>query len=1199
MVTVKPVMQCKTARAVSVSIDCKAPLEYADFREQGKPIERVSRRKDVGMRSRTIVLLTGFLGLLGITMTPLCGQIVTGSIVGSVQDPSGLAVPGANVTLTSVSTGMSREVSTNAQGSFEFLGLDAGEYKLVVSSEGFKTVERTGIRLATGERLPIGTVVMEIGAVTETVSVTARPAAVMTESSERADVVTGTQVDELLNLGRNVTALVSLMPGVVVTRDQAELGRRTDFNVLGNRRRANNVSIDGIPAVDIDNGFAKKLTVSQDSVAEVKVMMSNYQAEYGRMAGSNVQIVTKSGTKEFHGLLSYFKRHEQFNANNFFNNRNRAAKPRYRYNTYTYNVGGPVYLPGKFNTSKDKLFFFWGQEFWPSKVGQVRRITMPTELERAGNFSQSLDVNDKLIVVNDPLTGSPFPGNLVPESRIDPSGQALLRFFDKPNFFDRTISKGAYNYVFSSENDQPRRTDTLKIDYNLNSTNKIVGTYSGYFENYEGFIGFPTGTGNWPQMRKTFNGATHGVAGRWTRIIRPNVINEFHMGWLHHPEKNTYTDEQLKRNQRDTVGFVAPMLSPESNPLQLIPNARFGGIPNAGQLNIEGRFPFDAINNVLNWDDKLSVISGNHSFKAGVYAEWFQRDMAVQGSLFNGDVRFDRDVNNPLDTNYAYANAILGVFRTYSEANRRPRMHARGYVVEGFLQDKWKVTPRLTLDYGVRMYWHPPMYDRDGQISGFSPDRYDPARAVQLIRPGRDAQGKRVGLHPVTGEIYPSNLIGAIAPGIGDPFNGMVVPAEATDYPRGLVKSRGVQWAPRVGFAYDVFGDGKMAIRGGAGIFYNRQSMAAWYKFFTAQAPLVQNPVIYYSELSKLAGISGFVFPSNVLAMNADNKMPAVYNYSLTIQRDVGFSTVVEAGYVGSVGRNLLWRRDINPVPMGANFDPANQDPTKPGKPLSASFLRPIPGYNQIPMVEAAASSNYHSLQVTARRRFTAGLQFGASWTWSRAMDFNDADTQTISALVDPRVWHYGPASFDRTHIFKLNYVWSVPEAPVSNPVLKQVLNGWRVTGITSFVSGAPMGISYSTTKAVDITGTASQGARVVLSGNPVLPKGDRTFSRYFDTSVVQMPAVGTIGNASKYPLRGPGINNWDVAIFKNFPVTEQFRLQFRAEMYNAFNHTQFSGVDTGARFNPATGEQVDPRFGEFTSARSPRIIQLSLRLYF
>ena len=1135
---------------------------------------------------------------------PAAAQIVTGSIVGTVEDPSGAAVLGADITLIHKATGRERTARTSETGGFVVSGLDAGEYSLQVTADGFKRVEKSGLMLATGERLPAGVVVLELGAITETVSVTAEAAPVRTESAENAGVITSEQAEYLPTLGRSVDNLVTLMPGVVNPgNDPESFDGGGNYRVLGSRSRSNSISIDGVVVTDADSGGGKRLSVSQDAVAEVKILISNYQAEYGRMSASNLEVVTKSGTRDFHGLASYFKRHEQFNAGNFFDNRLGRSKPIYRYNTFNYNLGGPVSIPRVFNTNRDKMFFFWGQEFWPTSTGFTVQRTMPTELERLGDFSQSIDQNDKLIVIKDPLNGGKaFPGNVIPATRVNANGQALLNVFDVPNFFDRSISKGAYNYINTSTRDLPQRTDTLKLDYNFTENHRLSGTYSGYYATVEGF-NFAGANANWPQIKGNYKNPTYTYGLRYTGVFSPTVINEFHVGWLHRDETNDIDPESLARNQRDKIGFTVGQLHPEINPLNLIPNATFGGVTGAATLAYDGRFPFDFFQNLVNMDEKLTIIRGPHTFKAGLYVEYFDRNMPVQGLLFGGQFDFGRNVNNALDTGYAYSNAMLGVYNTYSEASAKPRMHTRSWTADFFVQDNWKVTPRLVLDVGVRMQWLPWIKDRDDLIAGFSRGAYDPSQAVLLMQPGFDAQGKRAAVNPLTGATAPATFIGAMVPDSGNPFNGMVVPAFDSSIPRALAKDPPLHFAPRFGFAYDVFGNGKTAVRGGFGMLYNREAMAHAYKWMIAQPPLVENPVLYYGTFDGLLDSSSVRFPSSVLARDPEQKGESIMNYSIGLEQNIGFDTIMSVYYVGALGRNLFWRQSINPVPAGANFDPANADPTLNNKPLSPAFLRPITGYNDIFYFEGAASSNYHSMQTTARRRFTKGFQFGAAWTWSKAMDYNEdpraigADA-TVNPFVHPRVWMYGPMSWDRTHTFKLNYVWSVPKVTLGNKVADYVVNDWQVSGITTFESGQPLGIGLATTVSTDFTGTPSQGARVDHVADAVLPKSERTFTRYFNTAAVAMPAVGTFGNSAKALLRGPGANNWDVAIFKNFPIRESVRLQFRWEMYNAFNHTQFSAVDTTARFDPQ-GNQVNARFGELTGADPARRMQFGLRLSF
>jgi hypothetical protein len=342
------------------------------------------------------------------------------------------------------------------------------------------------------------------------------------------------------------------------------------------------------------------------------------------------------------------------------------------------------------------------------------------------------------------------------------------------------------------------------------------------------------------------------------------------------------------------------------------------------------------------------------------------------------------------------------------------------------------------------------------------------------------------------------------------------------------------------------------------------------------------------------------VFPAaNTYAADARGTLPKTMNFSLSVQRRLWGGTIVDVAYAGSLGRNLQWQRNINAIGVGTNFLPSSRDSTRPGNPLPANFLRPISGYGPINMVEMASSSNYHSLQVSARRRFAKNMQFGAAWTWSKSMDFNDTDQSAVTTIVNLRTWHYGVAGFDRTHIVKINYLYDLPKVPINHFLAKGALHGWQLSGITSFVSGAPLGIGHTTTIPVDITGTPDIGARTVVTGPAIIPKGDRTFDRFFDTSVFSLAPVGTVGTAPKFVFRGPGVNNWDASVAKNFRIVERVQLRVRLEAYNAFNHTQFVGVNTSPQFNPATGAQSNAAFGSLTSSRCPRIIQLGARVSF
>jgi hypothetical protein len=1142
--------------------------------------------------AKMLLLLT----LLFAAAAHVQAQTVTGSISGTVRDVNGAVIPGATVKLAQPATGLTRESVTNDKGDFIFSAAPNGEYTLSVTARGFRNAERREIVLTSAEHLSVGEIALEVGGVGEAVTVTAQAEQVQTASAERSGTITSDQVENLLILGRNVTSLLSLLPGVVEVADNEGLNRNFNLNVQGNRNNTNNVAIDGVSLNAIGNNFNTVVSVSMDAVAEVKVQLSNYQAEYGRMSGANVTIITKSGTKQFHGGGSYFKRHEQFNANNFFNNLSGINKPRYRYNVWNYNVGGPAIIPGAgFNKDRNKLFFFFNQEFWPLIVPQaVGRVTVPTALERQGDFSQTRDLNNALPNIVDPITRQPYADRKIPQNRIDPNGQALLNLFPLPNATD---SARRFNYVFETENNTLQRISTLKLDHHPDARNHIAFTLSTHHDSQTGSQGIPTGqSANWPLLRKTFKTLGKFIGVRYQRIFSPVLVNEFTFGYSNRPERESYDEKGFERAQRDAVGFRPGQLTPSSNPLGVIPNMTFGGVSQAANVAFEGRFPFNGEHRTLAFTNNLTHTRGAHTLKAGVYVDRIFRD-ASNPVTFNGSFDFAQNANNPLNGGHAYANALFGVFNAYSEASARPFLHYRVSNVEWFAQDNWKINRRLVLDYGVRFALVLPLYERDDQVAAFDPLFFNPAQAVRLIAPAR-VNNQRVGVDPLTGATFPQAFIGGVVPGSGDANNGMVVGAR-DDVPRSFTPNRGVHYGPRLGFAYDVTGRGQMAVRGGFGVYYNRQTLDSMLNPFSVQPPLVRTPVVQFGSFATLRSLNEIAVPQNVIGLDGIGKVPTVMNFSLGVQRSLGFKTILDVAYVGSLGRRLMWVRDINSIPLGANFDPKNIDPTT-NRPLPANFLRPITGYGSINIREFGASSNYHSMQMSVNRRFGKDLQFGGSWTWSKSLSYNSGDTTAVTVLAPVRVWNYGLSDFDRTHVVKINYLWSLPQTKWGNPLAKYVVNGWQVSGITSFVSGVPQGVSFTTVSGIDFTGSASITARPDLVANPVLPKGERTSSRHFNTDAFRIPAPGTLGTAAPTVFRGPGINNWDIAFFKNFRFLERLNLQFRAETYNTFNHAQFSALDTAARFDDRNnGAQINARLGEYTAARRPRLMQFALKLQF
>ncbi|MDQ6699449.1 MAG: carboxypeptidase regulatory-like domain-containing protein [Acidobacteriota bacterium] len=1125
-------------------------------------------------------------------------QSITGAIAGTVSDQTDATVAGSSIRLTSAATGAERTTKTNESGRFFFGSLQPGNYTLDVEAQGFRRLERTSVNVSAAETLGLTDLKLEVGQVTDSVQVKAQAVNLQTETAERAGVLTTSQVQNLAIRGRNVTSLVSLLPGVVDLDDPESLAVNWNFNVQGNRRNTNNVTIDGATVNAIGNNFNSVVAVSMDAVAEVKVLLSNYQAEYGRLSGANVSIVTKSGTREFHGLASYFKRNEALNANDFFNNRLGRPRPRYRFDTWNYQLGGPVYIPGRFNRNKDKLFFFWSQEFWPLSIPTaLTQRTTPTDLERRGDFSQSFDVNNALIVVRDPFNNrNPFPGNVIPANRIDPNGQALLKFLPLPNFTNRAVSRGNYNYVFQDIVDQPKRTDTFKLDYNLNSSNLFTFSYSARNDINDGKVGIPAGTGNYDVVRQRSENFGKLYLIRNQKIFSPTLINEFNGSYSTRPLNNSIAPADLKSIQRDGIGFKLGQLHPEINPLGIIPNMSFGGVPNAVQVSFDNRTPLTTTHEIISISDNLTKTLASHTLKFGVYFDQLWAENQATSGQFNGEFNFGRNVNNPLETDYAFANAILGVFNQYDEPTGRPYPVNYASNREWFAQDTWKVNRRFSLDFGARFQWLPQSWVDGDALAGFSADAYSRSQAVNLIQPVMQG-ATRLGRNPNTGEIVPATMIGAIAPGRGTSSNGMISPLTDKSVPRSLMNEPGVVVAPRAGFAWDLEGNGKTAIRGGFGLFYNRMSHGVVLTDYSVQPPLVNRPTLFFGSMSNLLSSPGALFPANVLGLDRNARIPSVMNFSLSVQRDIGYSTVVDVGYVGSLGRHLLWQRNLNAIPFGTNFSASANDPTT-NRPLPPNFLRPYPGYGDITLREPSGSSNYHSLQASANRRFSRNLQFQVSYTWSKSLDYTSDDGNNVSTLVPLRIWNYGLSTFDRTHVVKANWLYDLPGWKNAPKAAAFITNGWQISGIFTASSGAPLGVGYSTVNPVDTTGSPTDGARVQLTGTPVLPRGERIFDRYFNTSAFAQPAAGTFGNAARSVIRGPGIDNWDLTAYKNFSFRDRVRTQLRGEFYNAFNHTQWSSLDTTARFD-GTGRQVNTQFGQVTATRPGRRIQLALRILF
>jgi hypothetical protein len=1166
-------------------------------------------------------------------------QTTTGSMSGTVVDAQDQVVPGADVILTSEQTQEVRRTVTNEVGLFAFPALQPGPYTVRVELSGFRPFERRSNIVLANNRLALPAIKLEVGTLTEAVTVSAVGETVATTQTSHQAVLDLKQVENLSIRGRDPMSLLKVLPGVqLLANDNETVGGGFNSPVPTLQGGGGQtVYVDGINGGDGGGGTALSGTTVMDAIAEVNVQMSAYTAEYGLKGGSQVNVITKHGGSEYHGTGYWYKRHEAWNSINYFNKINNRPKPQYRYSNLGGTIGGPIPRVKGINGDGNKLFFFYVlDDTQAQRVNLLRFYRVPTALERAGDFSQSLRPNGTLVVVNDPTTGQAFPGNRIPANRIDPRGQALLNLFPLPNTDDPNA--GA-NYIIQEPSiDWPRRQHMLRVDWRPTERDSLAVKYQTFYTRSVG-VNVDGASARWGLVRQRYDFDVDIAKVDYTRIVNTSTIIEVSTGFFNSVEDGPEEDDAALRGiQRSTYPQIARLgqFAGQHNPLGLIPQAMFGNVPTAdrnasngsadagGTANVQydGRWPIYGNDIAINAAINLTHTRGRHVYKMGLMREDELFGQARSGT-FAGLFNFQDDTNHPNRTGYAYANALIGQVRSYEESLGRVPDDRRQRTWAWYVQDTWKVTPKITLDVGVRMYKWGQNLSQGGEASAFSEERFDPrwgGNPPVFFQPVL-VNGVRSARNPLTGQIVPATYIGNMVPGTGYSCN-QVITAQTPCTINGIVTQRDgnylehgdegfiepppIQFDPRFGMAYAI--NPKTVVRAAAGSFHDGTGGPTQQQGAGNAAYRLTRTVFFTDFDSYLTGSALTPpVPNTSGPIRTDNARPNNVRYTAAIQRELGKNIVLDAGYVGSYTTNVSRNTNINVIPSGRRFDPAYRDPTltpsasSPGS-LPDAYLRPILGYSDIDIAATTGWQRYDSYQMQVTRRFTGRFEMAGSYTFARGYeDEQNVQLPDVSQRRDIQ-----------EHVLVASYQYEVPGASSlvgGNKLVGAILDNWRISGISTFGTGGRGRVGATYSPGFDYTGGGEfcdgsnpSGAGPFNITGPLDLSSGRNIDRWFATENVK-PATGRgdVGNAAAcqdWQFTLPGWHNHDLTLFKDFRFKNQ-QLQYRWEIYNIFDQVQFQDVNTTATFNPTTGAQTNANFGKVTSARTERRMQMSIRYIF
>jgi Carboxypeptidase regulatory-like domain/TonB-dependent Receptor Plug Domain len=1102
------------------------------------------------------------------------GQELAATLTGRAIDASGAAIPGATVVITQNGVnGASRTVQTDAHGSYTATNLAAGSYTVTVTAPGFETYTAQDVTLNVAQTRSIDTQ-LKVGGGSQTVTVQTNTVSIDTETSALAGTISGTQVRELQLNNRNFEQLVTLQPGVVSgLPDEVGFGLNNTSSVAVNgvRDTANNWTVDGADINDSGSNATLLNVPSVDAIQEFTLQRSTYDAGFGRSAGGQVLVATKSGTSAFHGDAYEFDRNNIFNANSYFNKNVAPIIPRaiQRYNNYGFTIGGPVYIPKVYNTAKDKMFFFWSEEWRKVSAPTTSSVTAPTTAELNGTFAGQ--------ITNAP-TGCVAYNASTDTSTLNSSCYSQNAKIYLTNLYDKFPANSGNQYVSSYSQLENTREDLVRFDYNI--TDKLH--FFGRAMQDETPENFPQGlfTGeNFPGVAASaVNAPGQNVVGNLSWTISQRMVNEVEFAYTQGTISSQFVPGAIANSSSVSSGLTNN--TAYTDPYGRIPGLTFvGGDGTLQGFNL-GSTPYFERNLDRTLFDNFSVTLGKHTLRTGItVSQMLKTENASSGA--------------PLFLFASFPDFLLGNVQTYSQSSRDTIPDLHYFNIEAYVQDDWKLTSQLTINAGLRYSYFPSPSDVLNTLNNFSPLLFNAANAPAIDpASGNFAAGGQIPATYVNGLIFPTgaacNQAKAIAPGVTcSPYGSHVNPDPKKNF------------APRLGFAFDVFGNGKTSLRGGYGIFFDRMLNGIWEQNAFQDPPLVQVATINNTQFDHpLAGSSAVSLGPNHLVSTGNPAMPNPYyqDFNLGVQQEVRPGTVLEIGYVGSVGRKLLGERELNQPTLAARA----ANPT-----AYVTAVVPYAGYSWFASRIPAYSSSYNSLQVAVQHHTQNGLTLGIAYTWGRTLanQSNDRDTETYDTY-NPSI-DYGPTTLNQPQTFVANYVYELPFYREQHGLVGHTLGGWELSGITQFVSGQSLTVRQSadnfdcqtpigaTTGC--IPGTYPGGLN--MDPSDIAPRPDQIAPMHVLKKQTQWftptsfaDAIGHFGNSTNGNLLGPGIELWDLSAIKNINIGERYRLQFRGEFFNAFNHTNFDAVTVNIDSASA---------GQVTSTHDPRQIQLGGKFYF